>query len=171
MSTQEKKTGALTDRMRRVRESMRDTACGPLIAAGEIVAIANAWPSYKKEAGGRSLPAFLTKELGKGYTLSYFQRRHRAVQRIGEHARVTWHHAAAAWASECVKDELTLKRLDKAVGEAYRLNSRNPISVQSVHRLARKIIGRLGKVRTAVPCERCERLNAWFRQQGIDIPK
>jgi hypothetical protein len=170
MAMREPSGSELVERAMQLRRMMQDAACGPLAAAAVVVGLAENWEAYKEEAGGRKCTTWLRDELGRGRGLSFFKQRHDAVRRAGEHTRRTWHHEALLWAVNSCHDELTLKRLDRAVLDAKKVsNGGNPLTKQQVMRIAVPIIGRTPKKQ--VECARCERLSKALMAAGLPVPE
>jgi hypothetical protein len=161
------------------RSALADAATGPLAVAGEVVRMAEDWESYKVEAEGLTASQWLANTFGQGKGLPWFNRRHEAVQRLGEACRRTWHHEAAVWVAENVRDDVSLRRLKDAAHDAYVENGRNPLTLGQIHTVAAKVLGHKPAFRE-YQChkpgcgearKRIAQLEAAMRAAGVDVPK
>jgi hypothetical protein len=82
-------------RMRRLASILRSSETGPLIVAGDVVAMAARWHDFQADAGGLNACAACRKHLG--HPLSWFERRHYAVQLFGRDVRNWMSHGLAVW--------------------------------------------------------------------------
>lgn len=167
---------SLADRANRLRKPLQDAASGPLVIAGEVMAIIENWADYKDEAGGIEASAWVRQTFGRHVNVPWFARRRAAVQAIGEHARRVWHHEAAVWASEHLSAE-ELRAVDAAVLRSTKSNGGVPLVRSTVQRLASKQakVDRIRKApRTCASCAalkaRCLLLEEALRASGIAPP-
>ncbi len=138
----------------RLKKTMSESAAGPLIVAREVIGIVNNWSDVGQK--GVTAEQWITRTLGRGYTIRWFQRRVDAVDKLGEASRRFWHHQGAVWAATMIKNPMHLKKLNDEVWAATKANASVPISSTAVMRIARKlgIKKPLGKT----PCANCEKL-------------
>ncbi len=160
----------LADIARRLRPAMAGAACGPLIVAADVVKLADNWTLYQAEANGRSPAEWLIKTFGKGKDLAWFTRRFEAVELIGEAARRTWHHEAAVWVVDHVRDVTHVQRLNVAVMEERKRNGNNPLTKVQVTLLAKKIGILVSKTKPHKTCGRCGVLEAALKAAGVAVP-
>lgn len=130
--------GRLTALAASISGKMTASACGPLVVADEVCKLADDWESggWRAESGGKTCSQWLMSVCNERER--FFRDRKRAVDRIGEHARRTWHHEAAVWASSSFDDE-ALKFLDTAVRREQRAAGEVIFSRSQVARIARNL--------------------------------
>lgn len=166
----------LADKAARLRKPFQDAASGPLIVAGDVMAIVENWSEYKEEAGGIEASSWVRQTFGRQVNIRWFQRRREAVRRIGEHARRTWHHDAAVWAAEHL-DEGALRSLDGNVLRSTKSNGGVPLVKSAVQRLAGITQPRAKSLQAKNECASCQSLEARcvelesvLRANGIEVP-
>lgn len=153
---------------KRLRKAFQDADCGPMLVAADVLDVAARWETdYKKDAGGKTCGAWLSSVLGRGRTLKWFGTIARAVERIGEASRATWHYRAAVWASENIKSPVDLRRLDEIVQRETAYVRPNVLSVYAVRRLAYKHKIVTHRPAAKVECLRCKVLERKLAELGV----
>ena len=147
----------LAELAKNMRKALDSAGNGPLIQAKPMMEILANWSEYKAAADGMSAGAWLHASFGPSYNVKWFERRANAVDRIGEHARRAWDHNAAAWASDNIKDEADLKKLNRAVMERWAEQGRVLLTIGRVQRVALELGIRVPREKTASgACALCE---------------
>lgn len=149
-----------------------------LVIAADVIALEAQWDQLRDEARkaderrGPDFPTWLNRTFGSHRSIAYWKRHAEAVSRIGEHARRRWHSKAAVWALRF--DDVTLRRLDRAVGDEWRLRSEGDASYPvlpppSVVRIA-AALGAYQPGASKHSCKRCEALELLLMEHGIEAP-
>ena len=168
--TQAINIGRLSVLADKIKQTSSDEARGPLVVASDIVTVCERWPEYIGETGCKTAAEWLRGLVGAGRGPAFYERRHRAVQRIGEHARRVWHHDAALWAIDRFGDDVTLKRLDRQVQAETREGGGVPLRPLQVKRIARKL-GLTKPVAEKRVCARCDEMAKVLRAAGLEVPE
>lgn len=151
----------------RINEKLKDLAAGPLLVAAELVEIAERWDSLSpSETGGMRVSA--AYEHAFGYRLGFFQRRHDAVQKLGDWSARTLHHNAALWLAGQVSGPVP-RRLKDAIFSAHTSKNKHPLTIEQLKPIAAEFLGT--KPRTKKACARCDRLAAALLEAGIEVPE
>lgn len=148
-------------RTERIRKGLADSVTGPLRMAKEVLEIAKDWDSFKAEAG-MSAPEWV-RSLQHGKRMDYYERRARAVERIGALAR-KWDHEAAVWAVEhpIAQDDLKLRALVRRVEEERVKNGPHspPLCKAAVVRLSVEVWGTPARPPRVHVCKACTEKDA-----------
>lgn len=164
----------LARRSARIKAAMADADVGPLVAAAEVVEIVERWDDYRAEAGGVEAGAWLERTFGTGRTLAWWQRRHEAVQKLGEASRRTIHHDVAVWVTQS-RPQPQWERIKVALMRARKENGDNALSLGRARILVEKEFGSTARPRRCGGCrakdERIEALERAMREAGLTPPE
>lgn len=164
----------LAQRASRIRTAMADADVGPLVAASEVMEIVDRWDDFRSEAGGIECGAWLERTFGTGRTLAWWQRRHEAVQHLGEASRRTIHHDVAVWITQS-RPRQQWDAIKVALMRARKDNGDNALSLGRARILVEKQFGSMARPRRCGACrtkdERIARLEAAVRDAGLTPPE
>jgi hypothetical protein len=160
----------IVERLRRIKNSLRDAACGPLVVAREVVRIAEEWEGFRGDLPEKdqelSASSVFKKHLG--FNLAWFERRARAVELLGEDVRRWMHHECAIWMVSVVPivqlQEAKEKLLESKVGRA-RARTKTAITQAQAEDVVYEFIGHVPASRV---CEECARLRGMLMAMGVD---
>jgi hypothetical protein len=146
--------------------ALRASAQGPLLIAPSVLAVAEAWPSYRHEADGRDCTTWLLATLGKN--LVWFRCRAAAVHKLGPWSAKMLHHDVALWVAgkvgsnqeiDLVKFALMKATKEWATGACLSLGQARPVVAKA---LGLKPVAKKG-------CSRCAELEAKLRRLGEKV--
>lgn len=145
----------LSDAGRFIRAGMASSDTGPLVVSEKVVFICDHWETYKHEAGDMSFRQWLTRELGnRGRNYSFFKRRLRAVEMLGESVRRTLHHEVAVYVSEQVPEAMRA-RVKSELEKRCMQNNHCPLTKGQALPIIRKMLGHVARPKE---CQRCKEL-------------
>lgn len=164
-----RRTDSLSDITTKIRRYIGAGANGPLVAAGDVIALADRWDDYKQEADGLTFTQWIVGVCGAGKDLGWWERRQRAVERIegtrrDGSARRKLHHEVAVYVAENVADE-HLEEVRRMLYTSVKNNGGVPLTPAQAKRRIAKIVGSKPSARQ---CSRCRRLEAILKAHGID---
>jgi hypothetical protein len=164
----------LAQRAARIRSAMADADVGPLAAASEVVEIVDRWDEYRAEAGGIDAGAWLDRTFGTGRTLAWWQRRHEAVQKLGEASRRTIHHDVAVWVVQS-RPQPQWEGIKLALMRARKDNGDNALSMGRARILVEREFGSTARPKRCGACgtkdERITALERAMREAGVAPPE
>lgn len=160
----------LQDIGKRLAKAVSGSATGPLLVAQEIVGMSEVWDErWRAEADGLDCTSWLSGLFAnKAKGLTYWKKRARAVERLGEAIRRTLDHEVAAWMIEAIPDaqldaaKLVLMRRCKQLRGI-------PLS-KTQATIALRAAGLLSGAKHKT-CSRCEQLERAMREAGVEIPE
>jgi hypothetical protein len=165
---------SLAQRANKIKSAMSNADCGPLIAAAEVIDIVDHWDDFRAEAGGIDYAAWLERTFGTGRTLAFWQRRHEAVQHLGEASRRTIHHDVAIWVVQS-RPPSQWDAIKVALMLARKENGDNAISLGRARILVASQFGAMSRPRGCNACrvrdERIATLETTLRDAGVPIPE
>ncbi len=163
-------TGALKVAAAKFKAALRDSDTGPLVIAQEVMRIEERWPEYKEEAGDIECTTWLARELGPGRDFAFFQRRAKAVEKLGESCRRKLHHEVAVWLANLKNESAQVKVAFVALISATNKQRGNCLTLSQAKPIVRKALGVKAGPRAVKSCERCARLTALLQESGIKVP-
>lgn len=141
----------LETRAKRWRKAMADADTGPLTIAKEVVDVAEHWEQWKAQADGMGATDWLKHTFGEGKTLAFWQRRHDAVEKLGEAVRRTFNHDVAVWVAQNVPAEQH-KDVVRAIMKARKDNGDNCLSVMQARRVVSTVLDYKPRQKTCAQC-------------------
>lgn len=149
------------------RKALHDASAGPLRIARDIVQLGERWESYREEASGLDCTTWLRANLGRGHGLGFFQRVAHAVDVIGEHCRRTYHWRVACYVAQNVPAS-KVGLVDKAIRDATVSNGGVPLSPDQGERAVKRVLKHKPQ---RARCARCERLERFISDNGLEVPE
>jgi hypothetical protein len=160
----------IVERLQRIAKSLKDTACGPLVVAREVVRLAEEWEEYRGELpkNDQKLSASSVFKKYLGFDLGYFERRARAVELLGEDVRRWMHHECAIWIVSVVPGVQLQEAKEKLLGNdgiRRRKKQRTAVTQAQAEPIVQEFIGHIPAPRA---CEECQRLRGMLIALGVD---
>ena len=137
----------LKTKLARWKAALSDAATGPLVIAREVRQVAEQWSQYKDEVDGMRCTSWLREMLGNGKGLAFFERRARAVDKLGEACRRYMHHELAVWLAEQTLSADQLTRIKRELHAGFKENGDNPLTLSQGSRVVNDILGKQRKPR------------------------
>lgn len=151
----------------RAKEAMNSGACGPLVAARDVMAVVGQWEAYREEAGGIDPSAWLRKFLNK--PLDWFEVRAEAVRVLGEASRRELHHEVAVWVLGQIRagniSPGQIEAVKGALAMAFRARNRSVLSLAQAKPVVHSAVGKPEVRRRS--CAECERMKRVLLQHGL----
>jgi len=160
----------LADRITRWKAALRSADTGPLVIAEDVLQIAGEWERYRVEARGLDCTSWLRKELGRGRSLAFFERRAHAVKVLGEACRRVLHHDVAVWIAGRVRDPEAVQRVMWALMRATKKQGGNCLTPAQARPIVLATLG-IERAPRTIGCARCAELERLLAEHGIVLPE
>jgi hypothetical protein len=146
---------------------MRSASTGPLVIAGEVLAVVAEWHRYVEEADGMDPNSWLKAKLGAGMDLGYWRRRAEAVRLLGEGVRRTMHHEVAVWIAGGAVPDHRKKDAVSILNEERARRGDVVLTIGPAMLVVRRMLGREANKQA---CARCTLLTRLLERHGIAVP-
>lgn len=159
---------SLDEALKRVRQVLKSSAAGPLIAGIEMMRIADRWSEYS-EAQTKGLSCTAAARQYTGFYLGYFAIRKRAVDIVGKDC-VRWATDELAMRLARIKDDAMRREAVAAVLDRFADRRKHHfITEKQAEGVIAEVVGKPGRREKAVwgKCPRCARYRALLARHGI----
>lgn len=167
-STHRAIVGLLDQRASKWRKAMADADTGPLTIAKEVCEVAENWSAWQDQAKDLGANEWLRLTFGEGKSLAFWQRRHEAVQKLGEAVRRTVHHDVAVWIVNSFEAEADRRAAVQAVMKGRKENGDNCLTLVQARRVVTKALSYKPRHKT---CARCTEKGARIAELEAEVAR